>query len=124
MPELRFYVAVLDLTRAVQGVRLALSKGHKVGDSPLTCGREQFQLPKRCSLHFRIPDDGQSPKIQYFGKQMDPDLLVTPSNVWIIGCGCGGVGVEVPSPEIAEQFTDVSSLSMGSGTTGRRVLLS
>jgi hypothetical protein len=32
----------------------------------LTCGRKQIQFPKCCFLVFRIPDDGQSPDIQWF----------------------------------------------------------
>jgi hypothetical protein len=53
----------------VQWLRLALSKGPnwvRVFHSPLTWRRKQIQFPKCCFLVPRIPDDGQSPKTQWF----------------------------------------------------------
>jgi hypothetical protein len=62
------YRAALILICVVQRLRLAPSKRpNGVGLPPLTRRRTQIQFPKRRVFElFRIPDDGQSPKIWRF----------------------------------------------------------
>jgi hypothetical protein len=66
---LKWLNGCVNLTRVVQWLRLALSKWtNRVSSSPFTWGRKYVDpvFGTSCFLFSRIPDDGKSPKTQWF----------------------------------------------------------